>query len=291
MTNADSKQRFLFPDSDIRGEILRLEASLAPVLQARDYPLSVQGLLSEALAAAMLMASTLKFEGRLALQAQGSGPVTLLLTEACHDGSLRGLARFDEHTRFDGTQPPLGELLGADGVLVITIRPQQGNQYQGVVPLEAASLAACLEGYFRQSEQLETRLWLAAGNGRAAGLLLQRLPDRLAERHHNDEVWQHVQTLADTLTMEELLDLPADTVLHRLFHEQPPQLPPAQPLRFACSCSRDKVRHTLLSLGADELQGVLDDIGEAVVSCDFCGRSEVFDAVDLAQLVHEARQE
>jgi len=291
MTNADCKQRFLFPDSDIRGEILRLEGALAPVLSARDYPLSVQGLLSEAMAAAVLMASTLKFEGRLALQAQGNGPVNLLLAEAGHDGSVRGLARWEDGVRFEGEQPDLPTLLGDGGVMAITIRPRQGQQYQGVVPLDAGSLATCLEHYFTQSEQLDTRLWLAAGNGRAAGLLLQRLPERVASREHNDQVWQTIQALADTLTMEELLDLPATTVLHRLFHEEPPQLPPAQPLHFACSCSRDKVRHTLLSLGASELQAILDDLGEAAISCDFCGHSEVFDAVDLAQLVHEAQQE
>lgn len=291
MTDADSKQRFLFPDSDIRGEILRLEASLAPVLQSRDYPLSVQGLLSEAMAAAMLMASTLKFQGRLALQAQGSGPVTLLMAEASDQGEVRGLARFDDDTHFEGEQPGLQQLLGDGGLMAITIRPHQGQQYQGVVPIDSPSLSGCLEHYFKQSEQLDTRLWLAAGNGRAAGLLLQRLPDRLADRAHNDEVWQHLQVLADTLTMEELLDLPAQTVLHRLFHEQPHELPPAQPLRFACTCSRQRVRHTLLSLGATELQGILDDIGEAVISCDFCGHGETFDAVDLAQLIHEARQQ
>lgn len=286
MSNADSKQRFLFPDSDIRGEILRLEASLAPILQAREYPLAVQGLLSEAMAAVVLMASTLKFEGRLSLQAQGKGPVSLLLAEATHDGQIRGLARFAEDTRYDGVQPSVTELLGDGAVMAITIRPAQGQQYQGVVPLDAPSLAACLEHYFTQSEQLTTRLWLGAGNGRAAGLLLQRLPDRAANRTHNDEVWQNVETLADTLTMEELLDLPVETVLHRLFHETPPQLPPAQPLRFACTCSREKVQHTLLSLGREELQGILDELGEAVITCDFCGRTETFDAVDLDQLIH-----
>lgn len=288
MSNADSKQRFLFPDSDIRGEILRLEGALAPVLQARDYPLSVQGQLSEALAASVLMASTLKFEGKLALQAQGQGPVNLLLVEAGHDGSLRGLARYDEDTHFEGDQPTLQDLLGKAGIMAITIRPTQGQQYQGVVPLDAPTLAICLERYFRQSEQLDTRIWLAAGNGRAAGLLLQRLPERIASREANDAAWENIQALADTLTMEELLDLPAETVLHRLFHEQPPQLPPPQPLHFACTCSREKVRHTLLSLGADELQAILDDLGEAAISCDFCGNAETFDAVDLAQLIREA---
>lgn len=288
MSQSDLRQRFLFPDSDIRGEIVRLEASLAPVIGARDYPMVVQGLLAESLAAVALMTGTLKFEGRLSLQAQGSGPISLLLTEANHDGGLRGLARFSTDAGQDASsQPPLHELIGADGVMAITIRPQHGSQYQGVVPLEGSTLAACLQDYFQQSEQLPTRLWLAGGNGRAAGLLLQRLPDRVAEREHNSDMWQHVQALADTLTMEELLDLPEEVILHRLFHESPPELMPAQTLHFQCTCSRDKVAQTLLSLGRTELQAILDEQGSVTVTCDFCSKDEHFDRVDLDQLIHE----
>ena len=282
MSDADLRQRFLFPDSDIRGEVVRLESSLAPALQARDYPMAVQGLLSEAMAAVVLMASTLKFQGRLALQARGEGPVSLLLAESTHEGEIRGLAHHQASAAQTGG---LVSLLGQDGLMAITIKPERGNQYQGVVPMAGSSLGACLEGYFAQSEQLPTRLWLAAGNGRAAGLLLQQLPDRVAHRQHNEQVWQHVTTLADTLTMEELLDLPATTVLHRLFHEEPPQLPAAQPVRFGCTCSRERVVNSLISLGVDELKAILDEDGEITLTCDFCQKSEHLDAVDLGQLI------
>ncbi|MEE4249439.1 MAG: Hsp33 family molecular chaperone HslO [Alcanivoracaceae bacterium] len=286
MSQQDQRQRFLFPDSDIRGEIVRLEASVAPVLGARDYPLVVQGLLAESLAAVVLMTGTLKFEGRLSLQAQGNGAVSLLVAEATHDGGIRGLARFSDNapTR---EQPHLHDLIGNEGLMAITIRPQRGSQYQGVVPLEGSSLAACLEDYFRQSEQLPTRLWLAGGNGRAAGLLLQRLPDRVADHEYNAAIWQHVITLADTLSMEELLDLPAETVLHRLFHETPPQVTAPTALSFQCTCSREKVANTLLSLGRTELQAILDEQGSATISCDFCAKDEHFDRVDLDQLIHQ----
>ena len=286
MSQQDQRQRFLFPDSDIRGEIVRLEASVAPVLSARAYPMVVQGLLAESLAAVVLMTGTLKFEGRLSLQAQGNGAVSLLLAEATNDGGIRGLARFSDQVP-TGEQPHLHELIGSNGVMAITIRPDRGSQYQGVVPLEGTTLAACLEDYFRQSEQLPTRLWLAGGNGRAAGLLLQRLPDRVADHEYNAATWQHVITLADTLSMEELLDLPAETVLHRLFHETPPQVTPPTPLRFQCTCSREKVANTLLSLGRAELQAILDEQGSATVSCDFCSKDEHFDRVDLDQLIHQ----
>src|SRR5690606_37146570 len=124
-------------------------------------------------------------------------------------------------------------------------------------------------------------------NGHAAGLLLQRLPDRIADHQQNEQAWQHLTTLAGTLALEELLDLPVETVLHRLFHETPPRLNPPTAVRFSCTCSREKVSSTLLSLGAQELQQILTHQGEARVSCDFCGHEEVFDAVDLGAMLHE----
>ena len=281
MNHADFKQRFLFPDTDIRGELVRLDESLEAILGSHDYPLAVQGLVGEAVAAVALLAGTLKFSGRLSLQAQGRGPVSLLLAECTHDGQLRALARHDGEL---DTAANIGALIG-DGTMVITITPDQGRQYQGIVPLEGDTLAQCLEGYFQQSEQLPTRLWLAAGNGRAAGLMLQRLPDQVASRDANRQQWEHLEALAGTLKMEELLDLPAETVLRRLFHETPPRLPEAQPLRFGCTCSRERTENALLSLGADELKTLLDEDGEATLTCDFCLSQQHFDAVDLAELI------
>ena len=281
MNNADFKQRFLFPETDIRGELVRLDESLEAILGTHDYPLAVQGLVGEAVAAVALLAGTLKFSGRLSLQAQGRGPVSLLLAECTHDGQLRALARHDGEL---DTAANIGALIG-DGTMVITITPDQGRQYQGIVPLEGDTLAQCLEGYFQQSEQLPTRLWLASGNGRAAGLMLQRLPDQVASRDANRNQWEHLEALAGTLKMEELLDLPAETVLRRLFHETPPRLPEAQPLRFGCTCSRERTENALLSLGADELKTLLDEDGETTLTCDFCLSQQHFDAVDLAELI------
>lgn len=281
MNNADFKQRFLFPETDIRGELVRLDESLEAILGTHDYPLAVQGLVGEAVAAVALLAGTLKFSGRLSLQAQGRGPVSLLLAECTHDGQLRALARHDGEL---DTAANIGALIG-DGTMVITITPDQGRQYQGIVPLEGDTLAQCLEGYFQQSEQLPTRLWLAAGNCRAAGLMLQRLPDQVASGDENRNQWEHLEALAGTLKMEELLDLPAETVLRRLFHETPPRLPEAQPLRFGCTCSRERTENALLSLGADELKTLLDEDGEATLTCDFCLSQQHFDAVDLAELI------
>ena len=279
----DHKQRFLFPDSDIRGELVQVESSVSRILEGHSYPLPVQGLIGEAVAA-VLLASTLKFKGRLALQAQGKGPVSLLLAECSHDGELRALARHSDGQ--DWSHGDIQTLIG-EGTMVITITPDQGRQYQGIVPLSGDTLAECLQGYFQQSEQLPTSLWLASGNNRAAGLLLQRLPNQLATTDGNNQMWEHLDALASTLQMEELLNLDDQTILHRLFHDTPPQLPDAQPLQFGCTCSRDRNRNALISLGNQELQQLLDEDGEVTLTCDFCRHQEHFDAVDLAEMIRE----
>lgn len=280
----DHKQRFLFPDSDIRGELVQVESSVSRILEGHSYPLPVQGLIGEAVAAVALLASTLKFKGRLALQAQGKGPVSLLLAECSHDGELRALARHSDGQ--DWSHGDIQTLIG-EGTVVITITPDQGRQYQGIVPLSGDTLAECLQGYFQQSEQLPTSLWLASGNNRAAGLLLQRLPNQLATTDGNNQMWEHLDALASTLQMEELLNLDDQTILHRLFHDTPPQLPDAQPLQFGCTCSRDRNRNALISLGNQELQQLLDEDGEVTLTCDFCRHQEHFDAVDLAEMIRE----
>lgn len=281
------RQRFFFPDTDLRGEYVHLESALTPVLQARDYPLEIQNQLAEALVAACLLTGTLKFQGRLALQAQGRGELSLLLAEATHDNTVRGLAQWKGPIA-QAQLPDLKTLLGEQAVMAITLKPEQGKDYQSLVALDSRGLAACLGDYFDQSEQLPTRLWLAFGNGRASGLLLQRTPDQYADGKTNEEQWQTLETLADTLTEEELLGLPPETILHRLFHETPPNLAEPTDLHFACSCSRERVEAMLLSLGRNELQSMLDEQGEADVCCDFCRHNQHFDADQLTALVTSA---
>lgn len=278
------RQRFFFPGMDLRGEYVCLESALTPVLHARDYPLEVQSQLAEALVAACLLTGTLKFDGRLALQAQGQGELALLLAEATHDNTVRGLAKWSGPPA-QAELPNLKTLLGDQARLAITLKPARGNDYQSLVSLASSDLAACLGDYFEQSEQLPTQLWLAFGNGRATGLLLQRMPDQKADRAANDEQWQTLEALAQTLTTEELLGLSLETVLHRLFHETPPELMAPGELRFACTCSRDKVEAVLLSLGHDGLQSLLDEQGKADVCCDFCRENQRFDACELKTLI------
>lgn len=278
------RQRFFFPDTDLRGEYVHLESALAPVLQARDYPLEIQSQLGEALVAASLLVGTLKFDGRLILQAQGSGELSLLLAEATHDHTLRGLAHWKPPLAASKL-PDLKALLGDQAMLAITLKPAQGKEYQSLVPLDSSHLAACLGDYFDQSEQLPTRFWLAFGNGRATGLLLQRMPDQQANRDANEAQWRTLEALAGTLSTDELLHLPLDTLLHRLFHEAPPKLAEPVEQRFACTCSRERVEAMLLSLGADELRAMLDEQGAADVRCEFCRQNQHFDAGQLHDLL------
>jgi len=278
----DYRAKFLFETLAVRGEIVRLETTVGTVLSKHDYPPPLQNLLGEALVAAALLAGTLKFEGLLMLQAKGSGPLTLLMAECSHDGKLRAIA----HAEGAVADAPLVSLLGAldgSGHLAITIDPANGQRYQGIVPLDGLSLGECIEHYFSQSEQLSTRLWLVAGEGRAAGILLQELPGTEGIRP-DDDAWNRLCRLTDTLTASELLTLPPETLLLRLFHQEDVRLYDAEPLQFACSCSRERTLRALASLGAPELRSILAEQGHIEVTCEFCNEQRLFHAADIDAL-------
>lgn len=277
MSADDFRARFMFEAHDIRGEIVRLDETLRTVLSHHDYPPLAAGLLGEALAAAALLTGTLKFEGLLTLQARGEGPLTLLVAECGHRGTLRGVVRHE------GALPdaPLAQLLGA-GHLSITIDPAGGQRYQGIVPLDGMSLAECIEHYFRQSEQLRTRLWLVTGGGMAAGLLLQELP---ARQGGDADAWNRLCQLADTVTAEELLGLAPEQLLHRLYHEEDVRLFDSDPLAFACSCSRERIAAALRSLGPAELRSILAEQGQVETTCEFCHKTRRFGPEDIQALL------
>ncbi|MBT8143264.1 MAG: Hsp33 family molecular chaperone HslO [Gammaproteobacteria bacterium] len=282
MTDADSIQRFVFNAYPVRGQIVHLDRTWGAVLERHDYPDAVRGVLGQALAATVLMASTLKFDGRMTLQLQGDGPLRLLVVQCTHDMRVRGLARWDDNVP-NGT---FREQVG-DGRLVITIETDNRRQpYQGVVPLTGETLSECLTAYFETSEQLSTRIWVAADATRCAGLLLQRLPE---EADEDPDAWQRIQLLAATVSQsDELIELSHRELLRRLFHEDDLRLHEAAEVQFECSCSSGRVESVLLSLGEDELQSILDEEGEIGVVCEFCNKSRRFDSVDVARLLSGA---
>ncbi|MTZ13267.1 Hsp33 family molecular chaperone HslO [Pseudomonas sp. JL972] len=280
---SDQTQRFLFDDNDVRGETATLAESYQHVLAKHAYPEPVAQLLGELLAAAALLVGTLKFDGLLSLQARSDGPVPLLMVECSSDREVRGIARY--HAEQIAPDATLRELM-PEGMLAITVEPAKGQRYQGIVGLEGVDLAACLSEYFAASEQLPTRFWLAADSRRACGLLLQQLPaDRIHDPEEREASWQHLRTLADTLSAEELLGLDTETVLHRLYHEESLRLFEAQPIRFRCSCSRERSANALVSLGQHDAEQLLQEQGGTItVDCQFCNEHYVFDAADIGQL-------
>ena len=276
MNDSDTLSRFLFEHAGIRGNLVHLDASWRAVLEAHPYPEPVAARLGEALAAASLLAATIKFEGSLILQIQGSGPIRTLVAQATHARTVRGLARWE------GEVPAvesLSEQFGT-GQLVLTIDQGRGRPYQGVIPLAGARLTDAIEHYFTDSEQIPTRLWLAAGPSRASGLLLQRLPEAGA----TEEDWNRVTLLADTLTPKELLGLSTESLLHRLFHEETVRLFEPEPLSFRCGCSRSRIADMVKLLGESDIDSLLDEHGAVEVTCEFCNRLYHFDPVDARQL-------
>jgi molecular chaperone Hsp33 len=281
VAEVDSLRRFLFEGLQVRGEIVRLEAAWHQVLEHQDYPAPVRTVLGEALAAAVLLASTLKFEGMLTLQLQGDGPMRLLVAQCTSRGTVRGLAKWEG-------EPPAGDLraLTGDARLAITIERGAGqDRYQGIVPVSGDSLAACLDNYFTGSVQVPTRLWLATDGRRSAGMLLQRLPEsEPGRRESEDDDWDRLLVLAGTLRDEELLELGHSALLGRLFAEDDVRLFDEQSVIFSCSCDRDRVANTLRLLGREEIARLVAERGEVEVRCEFCNRPYRFDAVDAEAL-------
>ncbi len=279
----DYTQRFIFDESDARGELVALERSYAEVLAKHPYPEPVAQLLGELMAAAALLVGTLKFDGLLILQARSEGPVSMLMIECSSKREIRGLARYDaEQIAPDAT---LNDLM-PQGVLALTVDPTHGQRYQGIVDLDGADLSECFTNYFVMSQQVGTRFWLNADGRRARGLLLQQLPaDRIKDEEERAASWQHITALASTLTADELLSLDNETVLRRLYHEEAVRMFDVQPLRFRCSCSRDRSGNALVSLGQEDAQQlVIENGGSVEIDCQFCNERYLFDAADVAQL-------
>ncbi|WP_198243470.1 Hsp33 family molecular chaperone HslO [methane-oxidizing endosymbiont of Gigantopelta aegis] len=279
MKQQDQLRRFLFENAGVRGEWVRLEKSWS---QAKQYQKivnsAVESQLGQALAAAVLLSATIKFKGALILQAQGDGDLKTLVAQSTHDRKVRALVRSTDEVSGETLQQMMGQ-----GHLVITIESEIGEPYQGIVPLEQPTLAGLLETYFKQSEQLETRLWLFANDTHAAGLMIQELPDQ--ENYQKD--WERISVLAHTITEQEMLSLDSEEILHRLFHEEQVRVFEPEPVQFYCSCSKDKTAETLVTLGQDELQRLLKEQGEVTVGCQFCGQTYHFDRQALESLLEK----
>lgn len=289
-TSADTDRltRFLLPTAGVRGVRVQLHDSWAPMLANGRYPDAVAALLGRAAAAAALFTAHTKVDGRLSVQLRGSDALRTLFAECTAAGTLRGIVQLAEDADPARAEAIAGDLrqLGEGALLVLTIenpglRNDEPQRYQGVVPVESAGLAEAFEHYFQQSEQLPTRLLLAADAENAVGLMLQKLPGDEGD----DDGWNRASTLFDTLAAEELLAWPEDTLLRRLFHEEDPQVLEHKPLAFGCSCSRERVEAMLVALGREEAEAAADNPeGVAEIRCEFCAAHYRFDAAQVHAL-------
>lgn len=287
----DALLKFLFDGAKVRGEAVRLRQAWQQMTAWHDYPTPVARLLGEMTAAAALLSTTIKFNGALIFQIHGDGPVKLLVVECQPDLALRATAKLRAGAHVaDGAG--LRELVnaGGQGRCAITLDPrdpQPGQQpYQGVVPLEGASIAQALESYMRRSEQLDTRLWLAADGAGAGGLLLQRLPREGGRSGEDDdgETWQRAIALASTVDARELLCRTPDELVRRLYWQERLRAVARLTPRFQCTCSRARIGRMLVSLGREEVDSIVAELGSVTVTCDFCNARHEFDAVDVGQL-------
>ncbi|MEP6609473.1 MAG: Hsp33 family molecular chaperone HslO [Burkholderiaceae bacterium] len=285
----DQLLKFVFAGVRARGGIVQLRTSWREMSVHHRYPTAVMRVLGEMVAAAALLATSIKFNGTLVMQIYGDGPLQLLVVECQPDLALRATAKVRDEPIADDIA--LRELLnrGSRGRFSITLDPKDpmpGQQpYQGIVPLEGSRVAEILQTYMRQSEQLETRLWLDSNKDTVGGLLLQRLPDAgTAKAAADDDAWASLTALAQTVMSNELLTVAPDVLLHRLFWQQSLEhYPPLTP-RFECTCSRQRTGRMLFSLGQEEVDSIIAEQGSVSVTCEFCGQTYLFDPVDTAHL-------
>ena len=287
----DVLRRFTVEHQAVRGRFVRLGSAWLALRERADYPEPVRRLLGEATAAAALLASTIKFEGELTLQMQGTGAVRLLVAQCTHDLKLRAVARFDAQRVAEGFEALVG-----DGQLAVTLEAEGGARYQGIVPLEGGSLAAALERYFEGSEQLPTAIALAADDSQAAGMLVQRMPQSGGRAAADDSASLAAREAEASATLEatrealaglaagELLARPADELLQRACAGHDLRLQPAQSVAFRCRCSAERVSGMLRALGEAELDGIIAEQGAVTVTCEFCHRPWRFEAREVAGL-------
>jgi molecular chaperone Hsp33 len=285
VNESDKVRRFVFERHPIRGHSVRMARAWLELRQHQDYPPAVQALLGEAVAAVVLLAATLKFDGTLTLQMQGKGLVNLLVAQCTHDFKVRGMARHDLTGDAAGFRSLAGE-----GQIVVTVESNdRGSSYQGVVPITGDSLAESLEAYFVQSEQLPTRVRLTATPGVVAGMLVQRIAgvggkQAPADPAAFEEAWMKADHAMLALTPAQLLTDDIEPRLVRMFGDDEVRVFSGHDVIHECRCSRARVANVLRSLGIEEIRSVIAEQGAVTVTCEFCQKPYRFDPIDAEQL-------
>ena len=280
MKEADTLQRFIFENEDIRGEIVYLEDTFQTIMNQRVYPPMVKHLLGEAIVSCLLLASSIKFEGSLSLQFQGDHRLPLLLVQCDHELNVRAYAQFKEDLE-------IIEYANAflQGKMVLTINQYKQTQgYQSMVPIESTSMSDNLMTYFAQSEQIPTKVWLAVDENSAAGMLLQLMPGQ--DSLQREQFWEYAVQLGQTVTENELLTIDNPTLLYRLYNEAEIRLFESRSAHFKCRCNKERMKQVITILGEEEAMSLIKEQGEIKINCDFCNKKYSFDSIDVTMLFH-----
>lgn len=285
MSTQDILNRYLFDDMHARGELVQLHSTYQEILGDHNYPDGVKALLGELLAATCLLTATLKFEGEIAVQLQGDGPVGYAVINGTHEQVMRGIARVNEPTTATG----LTELVG-NGTLVITIRPSKGEPYQGIIRLEKPTVAECLAQYYETSDQIPTSLWLFTDvkQGYAGGAFVQLLPDSESKEQQLAD-YEHLCMLTNTIKSDELFHLDANELLHRLYHQHEVRIFDPQAVSYRCSCSEEKCLNTIAQFNPKELKALLEEQGNVSMTCEYCQTTYRFNESQLSGHLNEIK--
>ncbi|GAA0854906.1 Hsp33 family molecular chaperone HslO [Aliiglaciecola litoralis] len=286
MSQFDQLHRYVFDKANVRGELVQLQKSYQTILAVQPYPPVIQRILGELMAITSLLTATLKFAGDIAVQLQSDGILKYAVINGTHDQKLRGIARWDEAVK---ELPDSIEALLPKGLLVITITPEEGERYQGMVAIDKPTLAECLEAYFMQSEQLPTKIVLKTqgenDNAMAGGMFLQVLPTSSESSSHKDHPeFNHLTALTETISASELLELPANDVLHRLYHQEEVTLYEPQPIIFKCTCSKERSAAAIAKVDKQELLEIVKEDGAVRLNCQYCHTEYSFDAIDVESI-------
>lgn len=278
MEACDTLQRFIFEHAEIRGEIARLEETYQTIVEQRDYPPKVKQILGEALISCLLLVGSIKFEGELSLQFQGKDALSLLIVQCDHRLNLRGFAKFNPNLNEAEYEQAF-----LDGQMTFTInQSHQTEVLQSVIPITSSVMSQNLMNFFAQSEQIATQIMIAIDNKRVVGMLLQLLPGQDTEQR--EEFWGYATQMGQTLSDEELLNLPNKEILHRLYHETEIRLLIEKNAQFKCRCNPEKMAQVLKLLGKEDVYQLLNEYPKIEVVCDFCNQKYYFDSIDVALL-------
>lgn len=287
----DFSQRFSFDQVDARGCYVRLNQSIQEIQATHHYPPELAKLLNQFAVSAVLLRDTVKLDGGLSLQYRTSGAIRMLIADCSGDYGVRAICEFDME-RFPNQIDAIDlRDFGNDATLTITMTPKTGNRYQGIVPIESASLADCLQDYFLRSEQLPSRFVLQADGEQAVGMSLHAMPnqdDEMVVTLKDD--WNRLTLLTETVEDKEMLLVDSQTMLNRLFHEENCRLYEKRGVRFYCDCSRERSAVAIKSLGKEEVLSLMEEQEIIAIDCHFCFQRYEFDHDDLADLVTELEE-